>query len=330
MKVNVVGCGLSGITAARLLTDAGHECRIFDSRKHIGGNCYDSNVCGVMVHNYGPHVFHTDDERVFEFLSRFTEWTPFKLQPKGNTRLGLVSLPYSRKTVAEIGRELSQEEIIEYMFREYSEKQWGVPFDQIPASITNRIPKTKDCDDPTWFEGQKYQCIPRNGYTKMFEAMLEGIPVELGCASDEWKKHSTDLTVYTGKVDEYFNFRFGVLPYRSLRFVHKVTSERMPFCIQNENNRTNDYTRKYDHGYFTANHEGLTVITEEYPQTCGNEDVPFYPIPFGEGLKVYMEYKKLADAERKTIFLGRLATYTYLDMWMAVKQVMIRVDRILS
>ena len=184
--------------------------------------------------------------------------------------------------------------------------------------------------DPTWFEGQKYQCIPKNGYTKMFEAMLVGIPVELGCASDEWKKHSADLTIYTGKIDEYFGFRYGTLPYRSLKFVHEVTSERMPFFIQNENNCLNSHTRVYDHSYFTPGHRGPTIITKEYPQDCGDKDVPFYPVPFGDGLKTYAQYKQLADEEKNVIFLGRLATYAYLDMWMAVKQAMIRVDRLLS
>ena len=202
MKVKVVGCGLSGVTAARLLKNRGFNVTIVETRNHIAGNCYDSNICGTMVHNYGPHIFHTDDEDVFSFLSGFTEWIPFEYKPKGITKLGPISLPYSKKTVSEIGKELSQEEIVEYIFKDYSEKQWGVPFDQIPKSITNRIPKTKDCEDPTWFEGQKYQCIPKDGYTKMFERMLNGIDVELNCDKDYWKNLEADFVIYTGKIDE--------------------------------------------------------------------------------------------------------------------------------
>ena len=185
MKINIIGCGLSGITAACLLKNI-HHITVFDTRNHIGGNCYDSNVAGTLVHNYGPHIFHTNNDQVYDLLSRHTEWTSFRLQPKGNTYLGLISLPYSKRTIKELGIELTQDEIVRYIFKDYSEKQWGVPFNEIPQTITNRIPKTIDCDDPTWFEGEKYQCIPKNGYTKMFEEMLVGVDVKLSCKPDDW------------------------------------------------------------------------------------------------------------------------------------------------
>lgn len=324
----IIGCGLSGITAAVILKLKGYKVKIYEARNHIGGNCYDSNVNGVILHNYGPHIFHTDDEEVFKFLSKFTEWIPFKLQPKGNTKLGLISLPYSKKTQKEIGRELSQEEIIEIIFKDYSEKQWGVDFGKIPKSITNRIPKTKDCEDPTWFEGQKYQCIPKYGYTEMFKKMLEGIEVATGVDKDLWKKYKSDLTIYTGKIDEYFNYCYGELPYRSLDFVHKTSSQKLKHFVINQNNKKVSFTRKYDHSYFTPDHKGMTIITEEYPKTCKSGDVPYYPIPFGEGLQMYSRYKKLADKEKNVIFIGRLATYTYLDMWMAIKQVILKLKNI--
>jgi UDP-galactopyranose mutase len=214
-KAKVIGCGLSGITAAILLKEKGYNVKIFEKRSHIGGNCFDSNICGTMVHNYGPHIFHTNDEKVFQFLSRYTDWVDFQYKPKGNSELGLISLPYSKKTQKEIGRELSQEEIIYYIFKDYSEKQWGVPFDKIPKSITNRIPKTIDCEDPTWFKDDKYQCLPKGGYTKMMHKMLNGIDVELSCHDDDWKNYEADLTIYTGKIDEFYNYKFGRLEYRS-------------------------------------------------------------------------------------------------------------------
>jgi UDP-galactopyranose mutase len=325
MKVKIVGCGLSGAVAARLLTDTGHQVKIYETRNHIGGNCYDSNVCGTMMHNYGPHIFHTDDEEVFSFLSKFTEWIPFEYKPIGNTRVGKIPLPYSRKTVKALGKELTQEEIVDLIFVDYSEKQWGVCFDEIPKSITNRIPKTKDCEDPTWFEGQKYQCIPKEGYTKMFERMLEGIDIKLNCNLDEWKEdRESDLTIYTGKIDEFYDFKFGKLPYRTLKFIHEITSKKQDVCVYNECNVLQDYTRKYDHSYFTNNHHGLTVITKEYSKKCEEGDIPFYPIPWGEGLQIYSKYKDLASEEEGMIFVGRLATYTYLDMWMAIKQVFLK------
>ncbi len=328
MKAIIIGCGLSGITAAILLKRKGYDVEIFETRNHIGGNCYDSIVSGTMMHNYGPHIFHTDDDEVYNFLCDYTEWLPFKLQPKGNSTLGLISLPYSKKTSSEIGRELSQEEIVEYIFKDYSEKQWGVPFDDIPKAITNRIPKTKECDDPTWFEGQKYQCIPKHGYTAMMTKMLEGIKVLTNCDKDDWKKKKADLVIYTGKVDEYYNYRYGQLPYRSLEFRHHITKNKQNTFIINQNNKEVEYTRKYDHSYFTENHKGLTVITEEYPKQYEEGDIPFYSMPFGEGMEIYSKYKKLAEKESNVIFAGRLATYTYLDMWMAIKQVMLKLKNI--
>jgi UDP-galactopyranose mutase len=322
----VVGAGLSGAVSAILLKQAGYDISVVETRSHIGGNCYDSNISGTLVHNYGPHLFHTNDDEVYFFLSKYTEWFDFNNRPKGNTKLGLISLPYSKKTTNELGRELAQEEIVDVIFKDYSEKQWGVPFDQIPKSITNRIPKTKDRDNPTWYEGEKYQCLPKHGYTKMFENMLAGIPVRLGCGKHDWKTQDASVVVYTGKIDEYFDYCYGPLPYRSLKFIHSTSSEKMTHPIVNQNNKDVLYTRKYDHSYFNYTHNGGTIITEEYPAQCGDNDIPFYPIPWGEGLKIYAKYKELADKEENVIFLGRLATYTYLDMWMAVKQAMIKIN----
>ena len=328
MKISIVGCGLSGITSAILLKEKGHDVSIYETRNHIGGNCYDSNLAGTLVHNYGPHLFHTNDEEVFRFLSRYTEWFSFKNRPKGNTKLGLISLPYSKKTITEIGKELSQEEIVDVVFKDYSEKQWGVPFEQIPKSITNRVPKTKDCEDPTWYEGEKYQCLPKKGYTKMMERMLVEIDVNLNCKKDEWKNCDADLTIYTGKIDEFYNCKFGKLPYRSLEFKHHFTSNKLDWAIINQNNSNVPYTRKYDHSYFNFSHDGPTIVTEEYSKKCEDLDIPFYPMPFGDGLLIYAKYKELADKESNIIFLGRLATYTYLDMWMTVKQAMLKCQKI--
>lgn len=321
----IIGCGISGIVSAVLLKENGYSVKIYETRNHIGGNCYDSNVCGVMMHNYGPHIFHTDDEEVFALLSKYTKWTPFALQPKGNTRLGVISLPYSRKTIDQIGRELTQEEIVDVIFRDYSEKQWGVPFNSIPKTITNRIPKTANHDNPTWFEGQKYQCIPTDGYTAMFEKMLTGIEVIISCDKDDWRSYNTDITIYTGKIDEYYNYCYGQLPYRTLKFNHEVTSNRMLYFIQNENNQNTEHTRVYDHSYLTPTYKsGLTIVTQETPAECKGNDIPFYPIPWGDAQRMYAKYEELAKVETEVVFAGRLATYKYLDMWMAVRQVILK------
>lgn len=325
MKVKIVGSGLSGSVAARILKDLGHDVIIFETRKHIGGNCFDEKVNDVLMHVYGPHIFHTDDDEVFNFLSKYTEWFDFSYRPKGVTKLGIISLPYSKKTIKELGRELSQEEISEYIFKDYSEKQWGVPFSEIPKSITNRIPKTKNDEDPTWYSNQKYQCLPKYGYTNIFKNMLNDITVYLNCDINDWKKENADLTIYTGKIDEYYGYLYGKLPYRSLNFDHSFRDIGLDNVVYNYNTKEKLYTRKYDHSYFNYIKPKSTIITKETPVSYNQNNLPFYPIPWGEGLNIYSKYKTLADKEKNVIFLGRLATYTYLDMWMAIKQCMLKI-----
>jgi UDP-galactopyranose mutase len=320
MNIKIIGCGLAGITSAIILKKMGHIPTIYEKRNHIGGNCFDSNVAGTLVHSYGPHIFHTDDSAVFNLLDNHTDWLPFELKPKGNTKLGVISLPYSRKTVADLGFELTQDQIIEYIFKDYSEKQWGMPFDKIPSTITNRIPKTINCIDPTWFEGQRYQCIPKYGYTKMFESMLYGIDVRLQQKKTHTQKYNPDLTIYTGKIDEYFNYCYGELPYRSLEFEHYVSNKKLNTFIINQNIKFIRHTREYDHRFFTHNHKGTTVITKEYSVAHNKHNIPFYPIPTLNNIRIYEKYKKLANKEKNTIFLGRLATYKYMDMWQVVRQ----------
>jgi UDP-galactopyranose mutase len=331
-SAKIVGCGLSGIVAAVCLAHKGYIVDIFETRCHIGGNCYDSPLGNVkFLHQYGLHIFHTDDEEVWDFVKDYSDWTPFKLQPKGaSAQYGTISLPYSQKTIQEVGHSLTQEEIIDTIFKDYSEKQWGVPFDTIPKTITNRIPKTAECEDPTWFEGQKYQCVPTEGYTAMFKKMLDhpNISVHLNCEADVWKEHPAALTVYTGKVDGYYSYCYGRLPYRTLEFHHASGVPRAEHFVVNQINSYSPYTRVYDHSYFDQNHSGTTTVTSEYSKECGEEDIPYYPIPWGEGQAIYSAYEELAKKEENVIFVGRLATYKYLDMWMAIKHVLLKLRHV--
>ncbi len=372
---------------------------IYEVRDHLAGNCHDASHGQTMLHTYGPHLFHTNDVEVWEFLSRFTEWIPYHHKVVADTRLGRISIPYNQTTVAQLGRELTDEEIRELIFVEYSEKQWGVPWAELPAAIKGRVPARRENADDGYFT-DKYQAQPKEGYTRMFERMLEGIPVHLGVGKEEWRKHvaqcvppalerghpacagegegifrtgwkpvlqgrqdarPTDLVIYTGKIDEYFGYCYGRLPYRSLRFEHYQSAERLPHAVINQCN-AKGYTRIYDHQYFSGEEspslgaepqawppeEPLpagavvwdarsggapatsTIITKEYPQAHDASNEPFYPMPFGPGMEFYQKYKKLAEAEPRTIFLGRLATYSYLDMWMAVKQAMVKLRPIVG
>lgn len=326
MKVNIIGCGLSGVTAAILLKEKGHDVEIFECRDHIAGNCFDKkNDDGVTVHEYGSHIFHTNNERVWEFLNRYTKFNDYQHRVRANTKEGQISIPFSKKTAEQLGRDLEPLEIQELLFREYSERHWGIPWEDLPKSISGRVPNKRDDHDDRYFT-DKFQGIPENGYTEMFKAMLEGFTVHLGVSKDEYKKHKCDLTVYTGKPDEYYDFEYGKLPYRSLIFEHKrVKQNKQEYSwdlgsVINECN-TKPFNRSMDSSVYLNETAEYTTITRDHPCEHDDTNEAIYPKPFGEGPDIFNKYKKLQKADKSTIFLGRLATYKYLDMWMAVAQV---------
>ena len=324
MKYNVIGCGLSGVTAAILLKEQGHEVEIFETRPHIAGNCYDHRIDGAMVHEYGSHIFHTNDKEVWDFLNRYTKFNDYKHKVRANTKEGLVSIPFSKKTAEQIGRDLSPKEIQELLFRDYSERHWGIPWEDLPKSISGRVPNKRDSHDDRYF-AQEYQGIPENGYTEMFNAMLEGIKVNLGVEADAWKTLKGDKMIWTGRVSQYFNQQHGHLPYRSLRFEHKKVKRDPRFsweegAVINECNKKL-FNRTMDSSVYHNEKPEFTIHTRDYPEEYDGTNAPIYPKPFGEGPAIYQKYKSMALNDPNTIFLGRLATYKYLDMWMAVKQV---------
>jgi UDP-galactopyranose mutase len=325
MKVNIIGCGLSGVTAAILLKEQGHQVEIFELRDHIGGNCYDSKINGVTVHKYGSHIFHTNDEEVWKFLNRYTNFNNYVHRVRANTKEGLISIPFSKKTAEELGHDLSPEEIQELLFKEYSERHWGVKWEDLPKSITGRVPNKRDDFDDRYFT-DKYQGIPEKGYTEMFRAMLDGIKVNLGVERDSWRKLKADKTIYTGKISEYFNLAFGKLPYRSLKFQHFSAKSSEDFswekgAVINECNQK-PFNRTMDSSIYLNEQVEETILTRDFPEEHNEYNEAIYPKNFGRAKDIYSKYKTASVAEPNTIFLGRLATYKYLDMWMAVKQVL--------
>ena len=328
MKIIVVGCGISGISAATLLSRAGHRVEIFETRDHVGGNCYNETIHGVTMHKYGPHLFHTNDGNVWRFLSEFSSFSDYRHRVVADTRLGRISIPYSLKTESQIGRRLEDEEIRNLIFTEYSEKQWGVPWRDLPDTIRNRVPARREDDDDRYFQ-DRYQGQPIDGFTAMFKNMLDGITVHLGVKADDWRRCNADLLIYCGKIDAYYGYRYGRLPYRSLRFEHEKTAARLPHAVINQCNKK-PYTRIYDHAHFSNETPEFTVVTHEFPCTHTGENTPYYPMPFGPGKELYSRYRKLASLDRsRVIMLGRLATYSYLDMWMAIAQAMAKVRPLL-
>jgi UDP-galactopyranose mutase len=320
MKTTIVGCGLSGSVAARILCDKGWDVQVFENRSHIGGNCFDSILNNVLVHNYGPHTFHTDSDKVWKFINRFTKFNNFVFKVVANTNKCFVPIPFNKKTEELVGN-LSDDEIKNLLFVDYSEKQWGMKWENIPEEIINRVPTRRENYDDRYF-CDKFQGFPEFGFTKMFESLLKGIKITLNCDKDAWRKEKSDLIVYTGKLDEYFNFCFGELPYRSLRFEHVLTESR-DLCTINECNKINTYTRSYDHRHWTLSQKtGQTIITYEYPCEHTKNNFPFYPIATKENLKIKKMYQNLAEKENNVVFIGRLANYKYLDMDDAIEHVM--------
>ena len=318
MKSVVVGCGISGITAAILLKEKGYDVEIFDTRHHIGGNCYDKKIEGVMVHQYGPHGFHTNNEKVWKFLNKYSKFNDVCLRVMGNTAKGLIPLPYSPASEKIIGLK-TPEQIKELIFKDYSEKMWGIPWDKFPKSISGRVPTKRD-DPSLCFHLDKYQGIPENGYTSMFNNMTQSIKVNLGCDPQEYKKQKYDLLIYTGKVDDYFNYKYGWLEYRSLKIQFETAQKRPDIFQLNECNKK-PWTRSVDHSHWHKQDVAQTVISREYPCEHTKNNIPFYPKPFGNNQEKYKKYKKIADTLTNVIFVGRLATYKYLDMDDAVAQV---------
>lgn len=327
MKAKIIGCGLSGIVASILLKQKGYSVEIFESRDHVGGNCYDYKTNGVTVHKYGAHIFHTNDSDVWEFVNRYSSFNNYIHKVRANSSLGLISIPYNYNTRDQIGKDLSGEEIRNLIFKDYSERHWGLDWNGLPGSITGRLPDKRESYDNRYFT-DRYQGIPSSGYSNMMSNMLEGVVVHLGVDKNYYKKidsDSYDLMIYTGKPDSYFDYEYGRLSYRSLRFEHYAGPKDDLFswekgAVINECNKSL-FNRTVDNRVFLNETVNSTIYTRDYPEEHTDFNDPIYPKNFGIDSEIYSKYNKLISKQNKVIFLGRLATYKYLDMWMAIKQV---------
>jgi len=345
----IVGAGIFGATAARLLTDKGYKCLVIDKRDHIGGNCYTKKVIGLDVHVYGPHIFHTNSKEVIDFVSRFTEFNNYRHKALAKTiDKERVSIPINVQTAIDLGiinkhtnsvdafKNIISEHIKDYkdlnpsknlresllskigkllyeaIYKYYSERQWGRPDFLIPAYIGGRLPIRFNYDDNYFYHD--FQGIPKEGYTAMFKNMLEGIEVKLNTKyQDVSKKNIAKQIIYTGPIDELFNYDLGVLSYRSLSFTHNISHKRQDVAIVNNCTSKGAHSRTIDHAYFNMSEQGTTVITKEYPQDyIPSLNEPYYPIGSKEDLELYEAYKKRVPKYMK--LGGRLAEYKYYDM----------------
>lgn len=334
----IIGAGFAGATMARLLADAGQRVLIVDKRDHIGGNAYDYvNEHGVRVQKYGVHAFHTNSDAIWNFLSRFTEWRPYEHRVKASVRGQLVPFPVNAETLRLLGLptplpkrdafpENAEEQCLatvgrdlyDIFYRDYTLKHWGRHPRELDASVTARIQVRFNGDDRVFTD--KYQAIPRDGYTALFERMLahENIEVRLGEGPPE---STTARIVWTGPIDQRFAYCFGRLPYRSLRFEHTTYEGglRQPCAQINYPSSWQPFTRTIEWRHVTGQACEATTITTEFPS---GEGEPYYPVPCAEARALYKRYEELARREPNVTFIGRLATYQYLNMDQVVGQAM--------
>lgn len=347
----IVGAGFAGsVLAERLASQAGKTVLLIDKRPHIGGNAYDClDEDGLLIHQYGPHIFHTNSPDVFKYLSQFTEWRPYEHRVLASVDGQLLPIPINLDTVNKLyGHNFTPDELADYFktvgepvaeirtsedvvvsqvgrdlyekfFRGYTRKQWGVDPSELDKMVTSRIPTRTNQDDRYFTD--EFQYMPLHGYTKMFEKMVNHPNIHLMLGTDFRQVRdqlSFNELIYTGPVDEYFDCCYGKLPYRSLRFDHQTldTADYQPVSVVNFPN-DHAYTRITEYKKLTGQEHEKTSLTFEYPQDEGD---PYYPVPRPENAELYRRYKQLADEQQGVHFVGRLGTYRYYNMDQVVAQ----------
>jgi UDP-galactopyranose mutase len=363
LEVLVVGAGFAGaVCARRMAEDYGLRVLVIDRRPHVAGNAYDEiDEHGVLIHTYGPHIFHTNAAKVTDFLSRFTAWRPYEHRVAAEVDGQIVPLPINRTTVEKLHRvELDGEEettaylaslaepraelktsedavvakvgrdLYERLFRGYTRKQWSLDPGELHASVCARLPVRAN-DDDRYF-GDAFQKMPAAGFTAMFERMLDHPNIELRLGT-EYEDVRAEVParqiVWTGPIDEFFGYRLGKLPYRSLHFERETRATPggrlvQPVAVINYPNERIPYTRVSEFRHLTGQVADFSTLTYEYPTADGD---PYYPIPRPENRERYHGYEALAGKRPDVLFVGRLARYQYLNMDQVVAQAMVAVER---
>ncbi len=348
----IVGAGFAGsVLAERLAVGAGKRVLLIDRRPHVGGNAFDEhNADGILVHRYGPHIFHTNSHEIASYLSRFTEWRPYEHRVLAQVDGMLVPIPINLTTINKLyGLDLDStqveaflaaraepvpvirtsedvvvnrvgRELYEKFFRGYTRKQWGVDPSELDKTVTARVP-TRTCTDDRYF-GDSFQNMPRHGFTRMFENMLDHDNIRLMLGTDYRDvvgKVRYDRLIFTGPIDEFFGYRFGKLPYRSLQFRHETMDREwlQPVAVVNYPDFEVPYTRITEYKHLTGQQHKKTSVTYEYPAAEGD---PYYPVPRPENAELFRRYQALADRTPDVHFVGRLATYRYYNMDQVVGQ----------
>ncbi len=318
----IVGAGLTAATVCALLKDK-YSILVIDSRRNIGGNCADFEMNGSYVSSYGPHIFHTNDNNVISFLSNYTKWISYKHTVKAeiihNNDLKEVHFPLSNKTKDELGYEPEKEEVLNLFFKDYSEKMWDKPFEEISQDIINRIPLDYN-KDYSYFKNNKYEMLPKHGYTQMMKNMFKGCNMILNADKNLWKTIKADKIIYTGRIDHILKDKV-LLPYRDLNFEFKHEyNHRKDVCSINFCHKETMYTRKTFTDFFYKSDNN--IVCYESSHFASKESFsPSYPINTEENRKIYDIIKE--DVKKiypNIFFLGRLGKYKYLDMDQCVKE----------
>jgi UDP-galactopyranose mutase len=357
----IVGAGFAGsVLAERLARGSGKKVLLVDRRPHIGGNAFDHyDEAGILVHKYGPHIFHTNSKEVFEHLSTFTRWRPYEHRVRASVDGQLVPIPINLDTINQLyGLKLTSmqvedffssvaepretvrtsedvvvgrvgRELYEKFFRNYTRKQWGLDPSQLDAMVTARVPVRTNRDDR--YFSDTYQAMPLRGYTRMFENLLdhENIKILLNTDYREIEKIIPyDNMIYTGPVDEFFEYRYGKLPYRSLKFEFETVNQEwaQPVAVVNYPNE-HLYTRVTEFKHLTGQEHPKSSLVYEYPMAEGD---PYYPVPRPENNELYKKYQALAEERPDVHFVGRLATYKYYNMDQVVAQALSVYARIIG
>ena len=353
----IVGAGFFGATFARLAADDGKTCLVIDSRPHIGGNSYSKKIEGIDVHVYGPHIFHTNDDDIWNFINRFTKFNNFVLNIKLQSSGKLYSLPFNMNTFYELWGCTKPEEaraiiesqklkldrpaanleeqalsmigkdLYELIVRDYTKKQWKKDPKDLPASIIKRLPIRFEFDNN--YFNDKYQGIPVDGYDKMFESMLDSDNIDTVIGENYFENKShwdslADKVIFTGKIDEYFDYEFGELEYRTLEFQHELldTDNHQGVAIVNYPSLDVPWTRIVEHKHFTKAKTEKTIVTREIPTVWSKDKVPYYPINDDKNTEIFRKYREKADTLPNVIFGGRLSEYRYYDMHQVIGSAM--------
>lgn len=344
----IVGSGLFGAVFAHEASKRGKKCLVIDKRQHAGGNVFCENREDINVHKYGAHIFHTNDKDIWDYVNSFVEFNRYTNSPLAVYKDEVYNLPFNMNTFYRLWKTFTPEEakekireqiehlnitepanleeqalslvgtdIYEKLIKGYTEKQWGRAATELPAFIIKRLP-VRFTYDNNYFN-DKYQGIPIGGYNKLVDGLLDGIEIKLGVDyfenREEWDKLAPKI-IFTGKIDEYYNYQFGQLEYRSLHFEHEVHDKEnyQGNAVVNYTEGHIPYTRIIEHKHFEFGTQPKTVITKEYPSEWTAEKEPYYPVNDAKNSEVYKQYQQLARQEDKVIFGGRLAEYKYYDM----------------